>query len=534
MSSPEELERPPAPAAKQDSGGQPVPAENGDGSAAADERHAKMERLRAEGVEPYPHISTTRPPRTWVADIQGAHDAAALAAGEHEGLAYRVAGRLIARRGHAKYTFFDLRDQSGTMQVVARREALGEEAYERMVGLDIGDIVTVEGCVYVTQRGQLALAASGCTLLAKALRPPPDRYHGMEDAGERYRHRELDLLANEQTRQMFFKRTKMIEAIHDFLREHGFTQVETPMLQTLAGGAASRPFVTHHNALDVDVYLRISVELYLNRCIVGGLENIYDLGRAFRNEGISHRHSPEFTILEWMMSYADYWDVAKFTEEMAQSVALRTLGSTKVEQYDGSVIDFATPWRRITLREAIADAVGIDFLAASREQLMAALGDAGQSMEIMAGAEAGEDPGATWAKLVDAIYVKHVEPNLHQPTHVFDFPLDLFPICKRHSEDPRLAEHFDSVIRGMEILSGDTELNDPLDQRARFLTQSRQAAGDDGAQPQPNDEAYVRALEYGMAPTAGGGLGVDRLLMALTGVESVREVVPFPTLRTRG
>jgi lysyl-tRNA synthetase class 2 len=409
------------------------------------------------------------------------------------------------------------------MQVVARREAMGEEAYERMTGLDIGDIVNVEGSVYVTQRGQLTLAVSASTLLAKALRPPPDRYHGMEDQGARYRYRELDLLANEQTRTMFFRRTKMIEAIHDFLREHGFTQVETPMLQTLAGGAASRPFVTHHNALDIDVYLRISVELYLNRCIVGGLENIYDLGRAFRNEGISHRHSPEFTILEWMMSYADYWDVAKFTEDMAESVALHTLGTTKIEQYDGRVVDLATPWRRITLREAIKDAVGIDYLEASSEQLIEVLGERG-------------DPDATWAKLVDAIYVKYVEPTLHEPTHVFDFPVDLFPICKRHPEDPRLSEHFDSVIRGMEILSGDTELNDPLDQLDRFLIQRQQAsgAGDDGDQPQPNDEEYVRALEYGMAPTAGGGLGVDRLLMVLTGVESVREVVPFPTLRTRG
>ncbi len=529
MSAPEELEQAGASAGAGASEHASEPAGNGAGDpGSADERRAKMERLRGEGVEPYPHIiSSARKPRTWIADVQAAHDPATLAVGVHEGLAYRVAGRLIARRGHAKYTFFDLRDQSASMQVVARREELGEESYKRMVGLDIGDIVTVEGVVYITQRGQLVLAVSACTLLAKALRPPPDRYHGMEDQGTRYRYRELDLLANEQTRTMFFRRTKMIEAIHDFLREHGFTQVETPMLQTLAGGAASRPFVTHHNALDVDVYLRISVELYLNRCIVGGLENIYDLGRAFRNEGISHRHSPEFTILEWMMSYADYWDVAKFTEDMAESVALRTLGTTKVEQYDGRVVDLATPWRRITLREAIADAVGIDYLEASREQLIEAAGETA----------VGGDPDITWAKLVDAIYVKHVEPTLYEPTHVFDFPVDLFPICKRHSEDPRLSEHFDSVIRGMEILSGDTELNDPVDQLNRFVIQRQQASsdgGDDGDQPQPNDEEYVRALEYGMAPTAGGGLGVDRLLMVLTGVESVREVVPFPTLRARG
>lgn len=488
------------------------------GSVGAEERLAKMRRLRASGVEPYPHISS-RAARTWIEEIQRAHDPAELAAGEHAGLTYRIAGRLISRRGHARTAFFDIRDQSGSMQAVARLDALGQEAFDAMLDLDIGDIVTVEGCVYVTQRGQLALAASAFTLLAKALRPPPDRFHGMGDAGERYRHRELDLLANARTREMFFKRTKMIEAIHDFLRGRGFTQVETPMLQTLAGGAASRPFVTHHNALNVDVYLRISVELYLNRCIVGGLENIYDLGRAFRNEGISHRHSPEFTILEWMMSYADYWDVAEMTEAMAESVAMQTLGTTKVEQHDGQVIDLATPWRRITLQEAIGEAVGIDFLAASERELRDVLGDSAE-------------PDATWAKLVDAIYVKHVEPTLQQPTHVFDFPVDLFPICKRHSQDPRLSEHFDSVIRGMEILSGDTELNDPLDQHQRFVTQREQGGGGDDDQPQPNDEAYVRALEYGMAPTAGGGLGVDRLLMVLTGVEAMREVVPFPTLRT--
>jgi lysyl-tRNA synthetase, class II len=494
-------------------------SESSEASENADERRAKVDRLRERGVEPFPHIAT-RVPRTWIADIEAAHDPAQLAPGEHEGLSYRIAGRLIARRGHAKTTFFDVRDQSGSMQVVARVEAMGQADYDAMLDLDIGDIVTVEGCVYITQRGQLTLAVSAYTMLAKALRPPPDRYHGMGDQGSRYRYRELDLLANEKTREMFFKRTKMIEAIHDFLRSCGFTQVETPMLQTLAGGAASRPFVTHHNALNVDVYLRISVELYLNRCIVGGLENIYDLGRAFRNEGLSHRHSPEFTILEWMMSYADYWDVAKMTEELAESVALNTLGTTKVEQYDGRVIDFATPWRRITLQDAIKEAVGIDFLQASNEQLL----------EVLDGAA---DLDATWAKLVDAVYVKHVEPTLYQPTHVFDFPVDLFPICKRHSGDPRLSEHFDSVIRGMEILSGDTELNDPLDQHERFVVQRQQAGDSDDDQPQPNDEEYVRALEYGMAPTAGGGLGVDRLLMALTGVEAMREVVPFPTLRAR-
>jgi lysyl-tRNA synthetase, class II len=487
------------------------------GGAGADERRAKLERLRAEGLDPYPHLKSEIL-RGWIADIRGAHDPAALKPGKHAGLLYRICGRLVGRRGHARTTFFDVRDQSGEMQVVARPEAMGEEAYERMLELDIGDIVDIHGSVYVTQRRQLALGVSGCTLLAKALRPPPDRRHGMEDLGTRYRFRELDLLANAKTREMFFKRTRTIEAIHEVLREKGFTQIETPMLQALAGGASSRPFTTHHNALDVDLYLRISVELYLNRCIIGGLENVYDLGRAFRNEGISHRHNPEFTILECMMSYADYLDVAVWCEELAEQVALRTMGTTKVEQHDGQVIDLAAPWQRITLQEAIAERVGIDYLDASREELVEALG------EPVA-------PEQTWAKLVEAVYVKHVEPTLIQPTHVFDFPLDLFPICKRHAQDPRLGEHFDTVIRGMEVLSGDTELNDPLDQWERFVRQRRQRPGDDGDQPHPYDEGYVRALEYGMAPTTGGGLGVDRLLMVLAGVESIREVLPFPTLR---
>lgn len=488
-----------------------------DEAVGADERRAKMERLRAAGSDPYPHLQTDVP-RTWIADVQAAHDPADLTPGEHPGHGYRVCGRLIARRGHAQTTFLDVRDQSGSMQVVARLQALGEEAYERMLDLDIGDILSVQGSVYVTKRGELTLGASSCTLLAKALRPPPDRHHGMEDLGTRYRHRELDLLANAKTREMFFKRTKTIEAIHEVLREKGFTQVETPVLQTLAGGASSRPFTTHHNALDIDLSLRISVELYLNRCIVGGLENVYDLGRAFRNEGISHRHSPEFTILECMMSYADYRDTALWCEEVTEQVALRTLGATRIEQYDGQVIELAKPWKRITLRDAILQFVGIDYLQASSEQLIEALEE-----------DSGQD--RSWAKLVEALYSKRVEPNLIQPTHVFDFPLDLFPICKRHPQDPRLGEHHDTVIRGIEILSGDTELNDPVDQWERFVKQRRQRPGDDGDQPHPYDEGYVRALEYGMAPTAGGGIGVDRLLMILSGVESIREVVPFPTLR---
>src|ERR1039458_9311231 len=372
-----------------------------------DERRIKMERLRAEGVDPYPHVSL--PDRTLIADVRAAHDPAQLTQGEHPELRYHVAGRLISRRGHGKTSFLDLRDLSGSIQIVVRFDALGEEKYNRIMSLDIGDIIGVEGCVYVTQRGQLALAAVECTLLTKTLRPPPDKHHGLGDTGTRYRYRELDLIANEETRELFVTRAKIVAAIRGWLDERNFIEVETPALQSLAGGAGSRPFTTHHNALDRDLYLRISVELFLNRCIVGGLENVYDMGKVFRNEGISPKHSPEFTIIEFMMAYADYNDVATATEEMFRDVAQRTLGRTVIQR-NGEAIDLAKPWRRITMREAIMDATGVDFMEADRAQLAEVLDEP-------------VDAAATWAEITSDIYSKLIEPNINQPTHVFDFPL---------------------------------------------------------------------------------------------------------------
>ncbi|MEA2314515.1 MAG: lysyl-tRNA synthetase, class [Solirubrobacteraceae bacterium] len=488
----------------------------GDGVVQIDERRAKMERLRSEGIDPYPHVSLWRE-RTRIADLLAAHDPAELAAGEHDELRYHVAGRLISRRGHGKTAFLDLRDLSGQIQLVAREDALGVQEHERILGLDIGDIVGVEGCVYVTQRGQLALAVKRCTLLTKALRPPPDKHHGLGDTGTRYRYRELDLIANADTRELFVTRAKIVAAIREWLNERNFVEVETPALQSLAGGAGSRPFTTHHNALDRELYLRISVELFLNRCIVGGLENVYDMGKVFRNEGISPKHSPEFTIIEFMMAYADYNDVATATEEMFRDVAQRALGRTVIER-NGEAIDLAKPWRRITMREAIMDATGVDFMEADRDRLAEVLD------EPVA-------PEATWAELVQDIYSKLIEPNINQPTHVFDFPLEPFPITKRHSEHPELAEHFDAVIGGIELVSGDTELNDPVDQWQRFVEQRKRRMIDDGDVPHPNDEEYARAIEYGYSPTAGGGMGVDRLVMILTERDSLREVIPFPIVR---
>jgi lysyl-tRNA synthetase, class II len=479
------------------------------------ERLAKAERLRSQGIEPFPHIPAAE--RTEIATLYSAHDPHELKPGEHPSLPYRLAGRLISRRGHGKTAFIDLRDSSGDIQLCVRQDTLGEEAYQRILDLDIGDIVEAEGYIYVTQREQLALGVHRCALLTKALRPPPAKYHGLGDTGTRYRYRELDLLANESTRELFLTRTRTIEALRAFMSERGFMEVETPVLQALAGGASARPFLTHHNALDQEMSLRISVELYLNRCLIGGLENVYDLGKCFRNEGISYRHSPEFTMLEWLMSYSDHTDVARFTEEMVAYVAQRVLGTTLVQR-GGEQIDLSKPWRKTTMQAEILRVTGVDFLTAEREELISLV-------------DGKVHPEANWAHVVQTVYSKLVEPTLNQPTLVYDFPLDSFPITKAHAEDARLAEHFDAVIGGIELVSGDSEVNDPVEQRQRFVEQRKQRQVDDDDAPHPHDEEYVRALEYGLAPSASGGMGVDRLLMILTGHETLREVAPFPVMR---
>src|SRR5271168_228030 len=488
------------------------------GAVEFDERRAKMERLRAEGIDPYPAV-TLWATRTRIADVLAAHDAATLEAGEHPELSYQVAGRLISRRGHGKTAFLDVRDLSGQIQAVVRADALGAQTYERILGLDIGDIVAIDGYIYVTKRGELTLAVEECTLLTKALRPPPDKHHGLGDTGTRYRYRELDLLANEDTRELFITRHKIVFEIRKWLNERNFIEVETPALQSLAGGAGSRPFTTHHNALDRDLYLRISVELFLNRCIVGGMENVYDMGKVFRNEGISPKHSPEFTIIEFMLAYADYNDVATATEKMFRDVAQRAIGRTVIKR-NGEEIDLAKPWRRVTMRELILERTGLDFMDSTRDELA----------EVLDGPL---DPAATWADVVADIYSSKIEHTINQPTHVFDFPIEPFPITKRHSVHPELGEHFDAVIGGIELVSGDTELNDPVDEWQRFVDQRKRRAVDRSEVPHPNDEEYARAIEFGYRPTAGGGMGVDRLVMILTERDTLREVIPFPIVRER-
>ncbi len=459
-----------------------------------DDRRAKLERLREQGIDPFPHQFEGVTP---IADVHAAHDE--LADGEETDAAYRVAGRLTARRGHGGAAFLDLMDRSGKLQIHAKRDVLGEESFETLTSLDLGDLIGVDGTAFKSRRGELSLRATDWTLLAKSLLAPPEKFHGLEDVETRYRHRELDLIANEETRELFILRSRIVRAIRTWLDERGFLEVETPVLQPLYGGALARPFVTHHNALDRDFFLRIADELYLKRLIVGGLERVYEIGKDFRNEGISHKHNPEFTMLEWYEAYADYEDIAERLEELIAYVA-------KDVGYSGP-IDFSPPWRRVTLRAAILEKTGLDI---TKDDL----------------------PGeGTWAKRVDDVLSKSVEPELQNPTIIKDYPRELSPFAKDHRSEAGLVERFEAFAGGMEFANAFSELNDPDEQRARFEQQrADEAAGDE--ETQPYDEDYVRALEHGMPPTGGIGIGIDRLVMLMSGRSSIREVVLFPAMRS--
>jgi lysyl-tRNA synthetase class 2 len=405
-------------------------------------------------------------------------------------------------------------DRTGRLQLHVRQDVLGEPSFERLTSLDLGDIIGIDGTAMATKRGELSLKVEDWELLAKSLRAPPEKFHGLEDTETRYRQRELDLIANEEARELFILRSKVIRAVRRWLDDHGFYEVETPVLQPLYGGALARPFTTHFNALDSDFYLRIATELYLKRLIVGGLEKVYELGKDFRNEGLSHKHNPEFTMVEWYEAYADYEDEARTLEELVSYVA-REVG------YEGE-IDFATtPWRRVTLTAAIEEKTGLNVLELrERDALIAAARERGIELA----------PTETWPQLVDDLLSKHVEPDIKDPTFIMDYPVELSPFAKAHRSEPGLVERFEAFAGGMEFANAFTELNDPDEQRQRFEDQKRQlAAGDE--ETQPYDEDFVRALEHGMPPTGGLGMGIDRLVMLLSGRSSIREVVLFPAMR---
>jgi lysyl-tRNA synthetase, class II len=479
-------------------------------------RRRKLVALRERGLDPYPN------------DFRPDHTASEVHA-RFGGLAdtdlapvapVAIAGRVVGRRDFGKAGFLHLQDRTGRLQVHARRDRLAEDVFDLYRQLDLGDVIGIVGRPFRTRTGELTLEATALRLLAKALRPLPEKWHGLQDVETRFRQRYLDLIVNPDARRIFEVR---IRFLREFLVARGFLEVETPMMQPIPGGAAARPFVTHHNALDVDLYLRIAPELYLKRLVVGGFERVFELSRVFRNEGLSTEHNPEFTLLEFYQAYATYEDLMNLTEEMLSGLAREIVGGYQVS-YRGLEVDLTPPWPRRTMLDLVAERTGIP-----AEQLL----DPATVRDVATRAGAAVRPGMTAGELLYAIFEHRVEPELVQPTFVCQFPIEVSPLARRNDRDPRFVDRFELFIARAEVANEFSELNDPEDQRARFEQQLRaRAAGDEEAHAM--DEDYVRALEYGLPPTAGAGVGIDRLVMLLTGAPSIREVILFPQMRPEG
>jgi lysyl-tRNA synthetase, class II len=479
-------------------------------------RAAKLESLRALGIDPYPYGFE----RTHEAAELERHYAG-LTAGAETGEHVRVAGRIRAIRNSGM--FVDLHDTSGKIQIFCHRDNLPPEGLAVVRLLDIGDLIGVEGLVRRTSRGELTVNATLVAVLAKTLRALPEKYHGLVDIELRYRQRYLDLIMNQESRETLRRRSRVVAAMRGHLVEHDYLEVETPMLHAIPGGASAKPFVTHHNALDIDLYLRVAPELHLKRLLVGGLaDKLFEINRCFRNEGISPRHNPEFTTLELYEAYVDYIAMMRLTEELVTAVAESVLGTLRLN-YGGTVIDLSPPWPRRGMAELVHRATGIDFLA---------FPDAETARRAAAALGAGLTGSENWGQALEAAFAARVEDTLIQPIHVTGFPRDISPLAKADRADPRLAERFETYIYGWEIANAFSELTDPQDQRARFEAQMKaRAAGDEEAQPL--DQDYVTALEYGLPPCGGLGIGIDRLVMLLTDSPSIRDVIAFPTLRPR-
>lgn len=431
----------------------------------------------------------------------------------------RMAGRLMAVRGHGKASFTVVEDLSGKIQAYFRLDNLGEEKYAEFKLLDIGDIVGVEGTLFKTHRGEITVKVTDFSILAKSLRPLPEKFHGLKDVETRYRQRYLDLIVNPDVRQTFIARTKIIKSIRSYLDERGFLEVETPVLSPIAGGANARPFITHHNALDIDMYLRIATELYLKRLVVGGLERVYELGRVFRNEGIDIRHNPEFTSIEIYQAYADYNDLMDVTEGIVRQAAIDACGSTKIT-YEGTEIDLAS-FRRVTMNDAVAEVTGKDFSKAQTLEEARAM-----AAELGVPTEGKNSIG----EIMYEVFDEKVESTLIQPTFVTQYPTEVSPLAKRNKENPAFTDRFEAFVYGRELANGFSELNDPIDQEQRFIDQQKaRENGDDEAHMMDHD--YITALEYGLPPTGGLGIGIDRLVMFLTDSPSIRDVLLFPTMK---
>ncbi len=475
-------------------------------------RRHKLDELRREGVDPFGEKFV----RTHlIEDVIKGYETL-------EGQQVTLAGRIMAKRGQGKAGFSNLQDISGRIQLYTRQDELGDEEYRRFNQLDIGDIIGVTGKVFRTQKGEISIWVQSYKTLCKSLRPLPEKWHGLKDVELRYRQRYVDLIVNPEVKQVFILRSKIIKAIRTYLDKLGFLEVETPMMHSIPGGATARPFITHHNALDVDLYLRIAPELYLKRLIVGGLEKVYELNRNFRNEGISTKHNPEFSMLELYEAYADYNDMMVLTENLISTVAKEVLGSDKIS-YQGTEINLSPPWRRVPMLDAIKEYTGVDFTTiTSDEEAVAAARKLG--MQIDEKSEKGT--------VINEVFEEFVEPKLIQPTFVTDYPIEISPLAKRKKENPAFTYRFEAFIFAREMANAFSELNDPIDQEQRFRRQvEKREAGDDEAHYM--DEDYVNALEIGLPPTGGLGIGIDRLIMLLTDSPSIRDVLLFPQMRSR-
>ena len=480
------------------------------------QRFKKLAEISAMGKQPYAgRFSVTASAEGLLA----AHASRTKEELERERVSATIAGRIVALRSFGKAAFCHVQDGSGRIQLYFQKNTLGEELFSLFKKLDIGDFIGVSGFLFRTKTDELTLDVERFELLAKSLRPLPEKWHGLTDVEIRYRQRYVDLIVNPDVKRVFVARTKIVQAIRSFLNARGYLEVETPMMQSIPGGATARPFRTHHNALDMDLFLRIAPELYLKRLLVGGFERVYEINRNFRNEGISTRHNPEFTMLEFYTAYADYRDLIEMTEQMISSVAQDVLGTTTVE-YDGHAIDLAPPWKRITFLDSLREAGVPDDVLASEDKAR------DYAKKLGSGLKGGEPLGKIWNEIFEAL----VEPKLIQPTFVTDYPTDISPLSKKRVDDPNFVERFELFVVGREMANAFSELNDPVDQKERFLKQvSEREAGDDEAHQMDDD--FIRALEFGMPPAAGEGIGIDRLVMLLTGSPSIRDVILFPQMK---
>jgi lysyl-tRNA synthetase class 2 len=481
-------------------------------------RREKMAAMRENGLDPF----GKRFDRTHNAlDIIEKYSGLENEDLEAQSVSVTLAGRIMTKRGKGKAGFAHIQDLTGQIQIYVREDAVGEESYAIFLSADLGDIVGVAGNIFKTKTGELSVKVQEFTFLTKALRPLPDKFHGLKDVEQRYRQRYLDLIASEESKKTFIARSKIIREMRRYLDDHGYLEVETPMMHAIAGGAAARPFITHHNALDIPLYMRIAIELHLKRLIVGGLEKVYEIGRVFRNEGVSTRHNPEFTMIELYEAYADFKDIMSLTENLIAHIAQQVLGTTTI-QYGEYEVDLKPEWRRLHMVDAVKEYAGVDLWNVDADEARRLAGENG--VEITEHMQYGH--------IVNEFFEQKVEEKLIQPTFIYGHPVEISPLAKKNDEDTRFTDRFELFIVAREHANAFTELNDPIDQRERFEAQLKEREhGNDEAHPM--DEDFLEALEYGMPPTGGLGIGIDRLVMLLTNSPSIRDVLLFPLMRQR-